>query len=483
MKRILFSLLAGIALLTSPVAQADNITVEQAKDAAAHYLQHRSTMTRLTVDQLTLARQWNNEELNEPSMYLFAVPGNGWIIMAASTVMSPVIAYSDENEWDGANVPSQMEWWLEEINDLICQVQKDDAVKPLGDNPRWTELANHGLKGVAKTKITLMTSTWNQGDDDGSTYNMLSPVVNGVVCPTGCVATALGQICYYYKYPKQPQGVVNYRWETGNTRLAINFDTVPPLDYSLMKAKIQMSTSYNSRREMSRLAYYLALGMKMDFDQDGSGVRADYNVASAMNRYFKYVTGTSIYRSNLRDTAFYNSLRRDLLQRRPVYMHGSSSIVSPGDIHAAGHAWVCDGYEDNGDSMYHMNWGWGGRGNGWFNLLGNDMYIESMGYNFNDNLGIYVKMVPPADSIVGIREVENSAVLGMPYPNPATINVVLPYTAKENATLQVYNVSGTLVESRSLQAGAGEVTLRVDALPSGIYIYRVGNAHGKFVVR
>ena len=75
------------------------------------------------------------------------------------------------------------------------------------------------------------------------------------------------------------------------------------------------------------------------------------------------------------------------------------------------------------------------------------------------------------------------AVLGMPYPNPAILSVALPYSTREAVELQVYNVSGCLVESRRIQAGDGEVVLRVDALPAGMYIYRMGNAHGKFMVR
>jgi len=463
------------------MVQAENITVDQAKDAAAYYMQHNSNLTRITADQLTLVRQWNNDDLDVPSMYLFAAPAEGWIIMAATTVLSPVIAYTDENAWQESRVPSQLEWWLENYNTLICEVQKADAEKALDDNADWTVLANRGLKNGTKARVTLMTSSWDQGDNDGYTYNMFSPTVNDTVCPTGCVATALAQICRYYEYPCNPQGVVNYKWETGGGRLTIDFDTVPSLDYSLMPNKIVYSSTYEKRREVSRLAYYLGLAMKMDYGPDGSGVAAQYNVASAMARFFKFRTGVSLYRSGVNDTAFLNTIRRDLLDSYPVYMHGSSS--TGGGVHAAGHAWVCDGYQTDNETMYHMNWGWGGTGNAWFNLATNDMYISSLGYNFKNNQGVYYKMTPPLDSIVGVREVETEVSLGNPYPNPATVNVVLPYSVRENATLLVYNIGGMLVESRTLQAGDGEVTIRVDALPSGIYIYRVGNAHGKFVVR
>ena len=31
-----------------------------------------------------------------------------------------------------------------------------------------------------------------------------------------------------------------------------------------------------------------------------------------------------------------------------------------------GHAWVCDGY--NEENLFHMNWGWGGNDNGYYSI-------------------------------------------------------------------------------------------------------------------
>ena len=49
--------------------------------------------------------------------------------------------------------------------------------------------------------------------------------------------------------------------------------------------------------------------------------------------------------------------------------------------------------------------------------------------------------------------------------------------------LTVYNMMGQPVLTHSVQAGTGNVELRVDSMPAGIYIYRMGNAYGKFIVR
>ena len=481
----------GLALMATPMVQAENLTADQAKEAAAYYMQQNTTLTRLTADQLTLSYQWNNESLNVPSMYLFTAR-EGWIIMAATTSMSPVVAYADDEVFDMQRVPPQMKWWLEGYNEIVCATQISDAEKPLGDNSDWLVLANHQLKGNGgKGNVILLKEKWDQGEPDGQQWNMLSPVINDSVCPTGCVATAMAQICHYYKYPVRPVNTNTYSFtywdkDLGNRTdtLTVNYEDSAAFDFDLMpNAKvIPQASTYAARYEASRLAYYLGTSVKMQYEPSGSGTQSS-RVPGAMKKFFKYQRGTQISRSvsnPSRDTAFVGKIRRDLEKGYPVYMSGSSS--TGGGTHAAGHAWVCDGYSTTDSNMYHMNWGWGGSGNKMFNLVANTN-MTAGGYNFTRNHDAIIGMIPPADSIVGIRTVDAAATLGHAYPNPASISIVLPYSTDRAADMNVYSVDGRLVMSQRVQAGDGKVTLRVDAMPSGIYIYRLGTAYGKFVVR
>ena len=484
MKRLVSAVLTAVAMIVAPMAQAENVTVDQAKDAAAHYLQHNTSLSRITSEQLTLAYQWNNEELEIPSMYLFAAPTEGWIIMAATTVMDPVVAYTDEGVFDGRMAPQQ-EWWLDGYNEMVCEYQKVDQEKGLDDHQKWIELANHKLTS-SKASTYLVKTRWDQGGPSGTDYNIFSPRVNDSVAPTGCVATALAQICNYYKFPVQPKGTsVYYNQRDNGARMAINFDTVAPLDYSKMPLEIKSSTTRDRREEVSRLGFYVGMSVKMQFGGSLSG-STDQNAVSGMRNNMKYTRGTTIdRRSTGNDTSFINQIRRELLGNRPVYMSGSSSGSG---AHSGGHAWICDGYNDNDASQYHMNWGWGGTGNAFYNLVTNNLEISGQGYNFRMNQSAIINMIPPVDStdvpLVGVHEVEdNVTLLGNPYPNPATLSIVLPYSSREAAELQVYGITGRLIESRRVQAGDGQVTLRVDAFPAGIYVYRMGDAYGKFVVR
>ena len=47
----------------------------------------------------------------------------------------------------------------------------------------------------------------------------------------------------------------------------------------------------------------------------------------------------------------------------------------------------------------------------------------------------------------------------------------------------MYNIKGELVEQVALQPGDSQVVINTDRMPAGIYIYRIGGATSKFVVR
>ena len=68
------------------------------------------------------------------------------------------------------------------------------------------------------------------------------------------------------------------------------------------------------------------------------------------------------------------------------------------------------------------------------------------------------------------------------YPNPATFNVTIPYSAKTVQTMSIYNIEGKLIEQHQLQPSNDNIVIDVTRMPAGIYIYRIGGASGKFNV-
>lgn len=485
MKKVISSLLVLSMVLLGTVAKAGNITAEQAKVIGAYYFGQQTGNTKLTPEQLRLDYQFENRDLNVASAYVFNVAECGWIIIAGSSLVDPVIAYSEEGSIDMNVIPDNLRWWLNGYTDIVADIQRMNAEKDYPDSEEYTELTGNALKDASKNeKINLMTTTWNQGSEYNPTYNLYCPVFSGRTSVTGCVATAMSQICKYYEYPVQPKGTVSDPISDGRT-LSIKLDTVQ-FNYSLMPNYLSSSSSTQQIREVAKLNYCIGVAVRMNYSPDGSGANS-YYAMSQMKFRFKYKQGTYRQRTSDSDTNFVLSIRRSLMAGDVVYMGGESSTGSGGD--ADGHAWVCTGYQTDEIKKYWMNWGWGGSGNGWYNLYDNNMRISSNGWNFNVNQECILGMVPPEDSNirhnhVAIREVEtDNTLLGSAYPNPASLSVMLPYTTQTAADMQVYSIDGKLVATRRVQPGSGAVTLRVDALPNGVYIYRLNGQSGKFIVR
>ena len=290
----------------------------------------------------------------------------------------------------------------------------------------------------------------------------------------------------YYGFPKAAQGGrVNY-YANGRYQIGLKFDSLR-FDYSLMPVRLVSTSSTSMVNEVARLCYAAGVSVHMNYGTDGSGAHSE-DVPNAMYNYFKYTRGTFTERRSTTTNDFLNTLRSDLVLRRPVYMSGASS--SGGGADAAGHAWVCCGYRTDDADQYYMNWGWGSAGDGFFDLRANTSIIPpGFSYNFNVGQAIITGMVPSSadstdiDFLTAIDDVETGVVLPPAYPNPATLTIAMPYSTSAAAEMQIFSIDGKMVGTRRLQPGVGEVELNVSAMPAGIYIYRVGGRTGKFVVR
>lgn len=479
---------------------ARNVSLQEAQNAAKCYMNKVNTMHKVDISDLTLIHQINNPQLNIPACYFFNVSDWGWIIISGSTAMDPIVAYNDNGRTlDIETAPQNMMWWVEGFASLISAMQVEDAEQGLEDDKAWAELYDNTTMtpNAPKASFILMSEEWGQGDNNGTTFNIYCPKWQGVSCVTGCVATALSQIIHYYKYPVQAQGYHSYFWcnpdlnmSSPGVAMRLRFDTMF-FNYSLMPNLGNSNTTLAQYREVSRLCYAVGVAMDMDYGTSASGGSGAITAAvpGNMAAYFKYLTCTHITRANIGDSAFMANIRHDLMLNRPIYMSGASQNHVGNDDR---HAWVCCGYKDNSIKQYYMNWGWSGSGNGWFNLYdntANGMRIPNMGYTFTNEQTAMIGLIPPhPDSSnvdfwdhVGIANAETPQLLDA-YPNPATFNVTIPYSAKTVQTMAIYNIEGKLIEQHQLQPSNDNIVIDVTRMPAGIYIYRVGGASGKFNV-
>lgn len=496
MRKLVSSLLVAAMFFAFANVQARNVSEQEARQAAAYYFSV-NTERKVYPADLTLVHQIDNMQLAVAECYMYNVAGGGWVIVSGSAAATPVIAYSDVDwlEERYTDLPENMRWYLESYLEIVGDIQVSDVTENYKDLQEWNDLLAQTSSYDPKASVNLVNLAWDQGDENRPSYNLYCPVINGKYCPTGCVATAMSQIIRYWGTPIQPVHSKSYSWN-GQT-LGLNFDTIS-FDYQLMPSRlIDRNYPYGiiatdeEVKQVAMLNYAAGISVKMSYAVDGSGAHSE-DVPSAMKYYFRY-TNKSVFanRSALGATNFVTRLRNNLINRCPVYMSGASSTGSDG--HAAGHAWICTGYRVDtanaeNEKKYYMNWGWNGSGNGWYDLVGNNMAISSMGYNFNVGQGAIFGLYPAsADStdveFLAIPEVIDEIQLLPAYPNPANLTVSLPYSITSSDEMTVYSIDGKVVATRSLKPGKGSVNLNVSNMPAGIYIYRIGDKSGKFMVQ
>lgn len=481
--------------------RADNIDVNKARQLAANYMAVQTGQKNLSSNDLKLVYEIPNVEQGVAALYFFNTSNGGFVVMSASDCMDPVLAYSTEGVLDPNNLPPAMLWWMNGYANTICYAQNNNLTPDAEVKAMWNELERKDIRpDEPKAIYKTMTSVWNQDYP----YNIYSPKVNGERCPTGCVATAMGQIVHYWKYPVKPKGMVNYQYTCGSTNtshtLGVNFDTVK-YDYSLMPDTAfrgySNQTWWNDAqiREVSKLNYHLGIANRMSYDLEGSGAQSGRYTKNAFVNYYKYRSNTikELDRSNAfwanntttpnaKDTLWVDTLANEIKNKRPVFYTGYD--ISSSGVHA-GHAFVLERFNTTTFKGW-FNWGWGGSGDCWCNIV--KSALNTAGYNFSNNHNAIIGIQPPKDSIntgnVGITTVSQEIEILPAYPNPANTWINIPYNLGNNtsALLQIFAIDGRLMEQRTIYSSSNKAAVNVESYPHGIYVCRIGGISRKFIV-
>ena len=213
----------------------------------------------------------------------------------------------------------------------------------LPQNETWKQFLGKETQTLIEAEVKpFLTSKWGQG----RSYNYYCPMDDGGEngrCVTGCVATAIAQIIYYYRFPSSGIGSYSYEDENYGTQSANFAESV--YDYTKMP-----DVPYGISTSISHLMRDCGVACDLVYGPDGTGMY-NHKAAYALRTYFKYAPETEyIFRDSVSlnwDSLMVNKLS----QRIPLYYAGWSV---PNII---GHAFVCDGYQQMADSTYffHFN--------------------------------------------------------------------------------------------------------------------------------
>ncbi len=353
------TLLTVAMMLPLLSAWAGSITQEQAKAKALGFLQawHQSPGSR-RLAPAQMPAELQSTPTDQAGLFVFNIgQQDGFVIVSGDDRTRPILGYADSGTFDADRVPAALSEMLAIYARQIEMLGQTEA-KP--DSVRRTRRRTSGMMADV---APLLTTSWDQGDP----YNAYCPTLSDQTALTGCVATAMAQIAYYHRYPTtQVPSLEAYTSETNKINVSAWGATT--FDWDNMLPSYSGSYSNAERTAVATLMRYCGQAARMDYGFSSGAYNGDALYA------FKEKLG---YNANaaFRSAAGYSAngwedlIYKEVSENRPVYY--SALNGDDGGPQCGGHAFVIDGYRADGN-YFHVNWGWGGACNGYFNLFALD---------------------------------------------------------------------------------------------------------------
>lgn len=358
-------IISCVLLFIQSEANANPIDSTQAKIVAKNFYNSNRGRARQAIN-LSLAFIERATD-GQPACYVLNVnQTDGFVIVSGDDAALPILGYSTFGSFNREASSPAFLYWLDHYADQIGLLKQKNIQATKELRQKWNSYRTNNLTVQGSRVVTpLLKTTWDQS----APYNDSCPydVTNHVRTLTGCVATAMAQIMKYWNYPVHGIGTSTYIDLTNAYGVQTADFGNATYDWSKMPNTI---TSSNS--EIAKLMYHCGVSVAMNYGiggrkNKGSGawVLASEGPNSAELAYsynFGYNPATikGIRKDDYADeTLWINDLKNELDNGRPIQYVGANS--------ESAHTWVCDGYDD-GNGLFSMNWGWGGRDNGWYLL-------------------------------------------------------------------------------------------------------------------
>lgn len=371
MKKYLFYLL--ISLIILPAKAKERTETERLRIVHEHF-GNRAAVTNRAAANIKLAGTASQilgltatRTATSEAFYIYNNGESAFVIISGDDKMKPVLGYSDSGHFATENMPENLKGWLSlyvlQASEQPTQPEESKPLRPL----------NKTQKTVAEFPVTAAPLLGDIAWDQDAPFNNLCPDKS----VTGCVATAMAMIMKYYEYPKIGAGRHTYRTYLHGYNCNYDFEE-KAIDWKNMLPKYTEG-EYNEAQSnaVAELMKACGVSVEMNYDVFTSATSA-LKVTQAMATYFKYDANMLFrLRNAYTSEEWMNMIKKELSERRPILYNGASKEV--------GHEFVFDGYDEQ--DMIHINWGWGGLSNGYFEVATLDPLNPGIGGGSSDGGG------------------------------------------------------------------------------------------------
>ena len=290
---------------------------------------------------------------NTPLLYIYNFHPQGFLIISAEDAVYPLIGYGFSGNFMQYDEKVNIAGWMKFYTDQISEIRSKNLQADAKIQSAWSYLLGQSAFSFLKGGSVgpLITTNWSQG----CFYNDSCPSDQSGPCQrvvTGCVATAMAQIMKYYNFP--PNGSGSHSYLSAYGTLSANF-AATSYNWNQMPTSLSASNTSTEISAVAVLMSHCGISTDMQYSPGASGAYS-YDALNAFMHYFNYSKDLQLLsRENYPDSIWCLMLREQLDSTRVLYYDGYGT---------AGHAFVCDGYQNT--DYFHFNWGWAGSQNGYF---------------------------------------------------------------------------------------------------------------------
>lgn len=417
MKKIIYFALVFIAIITNACSN-DNIEFDmaneqefnkslefiiledEAKEFATNFLNKKEISSRSTSNakvetiwrsiELTQSYTRSTSENTKIDIPIYVVtytdeknsPDGYVVTVGDKRVMNKTLAFSEKGNWDLSNIPAFENIFWAGVDKSLTQTLSESEVDPC-DTYEYEE--NYTIQKF----VADMLLEWDQSE---SPYNDSVPIyytsTSIINMAAGCVPVSMAQIMAYHEHPASGY----YIHEEYNRAV------YPTYNWARMKTNSDATLLDNVGK--SGVANLIAeIGHRANTYYATSSPTVSTNIKRTFTEMG--YTSTNVVDFNLQ------TVINDIIESRPVYIHGTGSLGT--------HAWIIEGYKkDICDVIYgrdcptgsgetnipptvidqevinylYFNMGWGGQSNGFYLA---DTFAS---WDFNTRIGIIHNIQP-----------------------------------------------------------------------------------------
>lgn len=377
----LFSLVA-MTLVAAGVS-ANPIDEAKAKRVAQEFIVPGHTMQlvyRAERQDSEAAAKLSAATLNSTPYYVFSRgEDKGYVIVAGDNCMPLILGYTESGNFDENDIAPALK---DMLGDWAKSIERAQATGTNINNVQNNDVAR--LANYRVDIAPLTTSHWHQTGP----YNDYAPlrVDNGAKSMTGCVATAISQILYYWRkdLPSTLQSTTPTYPHDGYSHadVTLSFPKGSPLRWDLMLDKYG-SEPAPYKEAVAMMVYSVGTASHLEYSIEGGTATSGHieDIPAAISNFFGMNGGWVAYRSSYTQEDWTQLIYNELAKGRPVMYTG----VHPT---SGGHAVYIDGYQRSNNLM-HFNFGWGGQSDGYYTTT-----LETGMNGFNDYQSALINAYP-----------------------------------------------------------------------------------------